>query len=364
MLEAGAGRAEPTPSRWRIVVRIVFLLLTAGALYILWPSLIAVFREWPELLRIEPYWFPAILGLEITSFVLAWGLLRLALRTKAMFRVATAQLSGNAFSRLVPGGAAAGGALQYSMLVQGGLEPARVGAAVTAASFISTGTLLALPVLAVPAVVFGAPAPSGLTQAAWLGAGMFAVVFAVSAVLLSFDRPLEATGRLLQRLQNRVRRRKGEPTRVDLPQKLLLARNQMRTTLGRDWWKALLFSVGNWAFDYGALLAALWAVGARPRPSLVLLAYVGAAVLGMIPITPGGLGFVEAGLAATLALAGVPAAEAALAVLAYRLVSYWLPLPAGGIAYVAYRRRYGRIDRVNEPGEGSEVVATEPRPNA
>ena len=74
--------------------------------------------------------------------------------------------------------------------------------------------------------------------------------------------------------------------------------------------------------------------------SLVLLAYVGAAVLGMIPLTPGGLGFVEAGLTALLALAGVPGPEAVLATLAYRLVAYWLPLLVGPIAYVFYRRRY------------------------
>jgi putative heme transporter len=61
----------------------------------------------------------------------------------------------------------------------------------------------------------------------------------------------------------------------------------------------------------------------------------------MIPITPGGLGFVEAGLTATLVLAGVSAGTAAIATLAYRLVSYWLPLPAGLLAYGLYRRRYG-----------------------
>jgi uncharacterized membrane protein YbhN (UPF0104 family) len=49
---------------------------------------------------------------------------------------------------------------------------------------------------------------------------------------------------------------------------------------------------------------------------------------------------VEAGLAGTLALAGVAAAPAALATLAYRLVSYWLPLPAGLAAWVLHRRRY------------------------
>ena len=51
-------------------------------------------------------------------------------------------------------------------------------------------------------------------------------------------------------------------------------------------------------------------------------------------------GFVEAGLAVTLVWAGLPAAQATLAVLAYRMVSYWLPLIAGIAAAVVYRRRY------------------------
>jgi uncharacterized protein (TIRG00374 family) len=80
-------------------------------------------------------------------------------------------------------------------------------------------------------------------------------------------------------------------------------------------------------------------LGARPRLSLVLLAYTAAAVLTMIPLTPGGLGFVEAGLAATLTAAGIPAGNALLATLAYRLFSFWLPLPAGAVAYLLARRR-------------------------
>jgi uncharacterized protein (TIRG00374 family) len=72
----------------------------------------------------------------------------------------------------------------------------------------------------------------------------------------------------------------------------------------------------------------------------VLLAYVAAALLGMIPFTPGGLGFVEAGLTGLLALAGVGASAAVVATLAYRLVSFWLPIPAGGVAYGVFRKRY------------------------
>lgn len=78
--------------------------------------------------------------------------------------------------------------------------------------------------------------------------------------------------------------------------------------------------------------------------SLVLLAYAVAAVLGMIPITPGGVGFVEAGLTAMLVLAGVPGDKALLATLAYRIASYWLPLPAGLGAHLLFRHRYGGAD--------------------
>jgi uncharacterized protein (TIRG00374 family) len=62
----------------------------------------------------------------------------------------------------------------------------------------------------------------------------------------------------------------------------------------------------------------------------------------MLPFTPGGLGFVEVGLVGTLQLAGVSPAQAVLATLAYRLVAFWLPIPVGLVAYVVYRRRFGR----------------------
>ena len=65
-----------------------------------------------------------------------------------------------------------------------------------------------------------------------------------------------------------------------------------------------------------------------------------AIVLAQIPVTPGALGFVEAGLMAMLVLAGVGAADAALATLAYRLASYWLPLPAGAAAWGIHAWRY------------------------
>ncbi|MGZ8580699.1 MAG: lysylphosphatidylglycerol synthase transmembrane domain-containing protein [Actinomycetota bacterium] len=345
---AGEIQVEVRSKRGAILLRLAFLAVTVVALYILWPSLLSVFETWPELLDLNPGWFVAMFALEGLSFLCIWGLQRIALRTKRWFGVATAQLAANAFSRVVPGGAAAGGALQWRMLTDSGVDGARVATALTAASLISTGTLFMLPVLTLPAALLGRPVPGGLAQAAWLGGVVFVVAFVLGWRLLFHNRLLRRIGRGAQWLRNRLQR--GKPPVTDLPARLVVQRDEIRDALGDTWWEALLFSLGNWLFDYLALLAAITAVGSRPRPTLVLLAYSASMVLAMIPITPGGLGFVEAGLTGLLALAGVSAGDAVLAVLAYRLVSFWLPLPAGGVAAYLHRRRYRGRETIAEPG--------------
>jgi hypothetical protein len=321
----GEVRIEVRAKRRAIVVRLLFLIITVIALYILWPSLLTVFETWPELLDLNPVWFAAMFVLESLSFVCVWGLQRIALVTDRWFGVATAQLAANAFSRVVPGGAAAGGALQWRMLTDSGVDGARVATA-----------------------LLGRPVPGGLAQAAWLGGVVFVAAFLLGWRLLFHDRLLARIARGAQWVRNRLHR--GKPPVTDLPARLVVQRDEIRDALGDTWWKALLFSLGNWLFDYLALLAAITAVGSRPRPTLVLLAYSASMVLAMIPITPGGLGFVEAGLTGLLALAGVSAGDAVLSVLAYRLVSFWLPLPVGGVAAYLHRRRYRGREAIAEPG--------------
>ena len=132
---------------------------------------------------------------------------------------------------------------------------------------------------------------------------------------------------------------------VILPeQRAIEERDRVRDALGSRWPWAVVAVVSKWAFDYFALIAAVAATGAGVEAVPLLLAYLATSVLKMIPITPGGLGFVEAGLAATLVWAGVSTADATLATLAYRLVSYWLPLVAGLAAAVAYQRRYPKVE--------------------
>jgi uncharacterized protein (TIRG00374 family) len=119
----------------------------------------------------------------------------------------------------------------------------------------------------------------------------------------------------------------------------VVQRDEVAERLGDRLLYACFAAVGRWAFDLLALVTAIIAVGASPQFSLVLLAYVAAQLLAQIPVTPGGIGVVEAGLTATLALAGVAGGDAAVATLAYRLVSYWLMLPAGLVGWIVHRRR-------------------------
>ena len=67
------------------------------------------------------------------------------------------------------------------------------------------------------------------------------------------------------------------------------------------------------------------------------VAYGAANIASAIPLTPGGLGVVEVALVAITVGFGSPRATAVLAVLGYRVVSYWLPLIPGAIAYVRIR---------------------------
>ena len=310
-----------------------------------------MFSSGPQLRNVNPLWGVPIVLAEVASFACMWALLRLALDVKPWFPVATAQLAGNAFSRIVPGGAAAGGAMQFDMLRQAGIGTTWAATSVTAVSLISTATLLGLPVISIVSILItGASVERNLFRVGSIAVVVCVGAIAGGAVLLFADRPLLWLGEVIQKARNRVLRKRAPVE--DLPDRFVDERDLIRRVLGAGWWQALIYSAGNWLLDLMALLIALAAVGAEPRASVVLLAYVVAAFLGMIPITPGGLGFVEAGLLGTLALAGIGTDQALLATLLYRLAAYWLPIPAGAVAYVLAGRKYGRPMHADKAAKG------------
>jgi uncharacterized protein (TIRG00374 family) len=329
------------PLAWRQILKRAVVVAVAGvSIYLVLPTITEVFASWPRLSTLDPIWFTGAIAAEVAHFTCTFALQRLALRTKAWFPVVTSQLAGNAITLIVPGGAAVGAAVQFRMLAASGRDNSSTVGGLAAFSLLGVGGLLALPVFALPVILFGAPTSRGLVNAAILGAVGFVIFAALGAVVLAYDAPLRWVGQVAQRLRNAVLRKRAPLTGLD--ETLLEQRNEIRAALGEQWWQALLLSAGRLAFDYLCLLFALRATGSRPRPSLILVAYAVAGVVGMIPATPGGLGLVEASLTGLLVLAGVDSSQAVLATLAYRLASYWAPLACGPVAYGLFRIRYRR----------------------
>jgi uncharacterized protein (TIRG00374 family) len=327
-----------TAQIWAWIKQGVFLALGVTALYLFSPQILDVISSAERIRTIRPGWFVVMVGLEILSFACAWWLIRIVLPEVSWFVVSTSQLVANAVSRIF-GGAASGGATLYRMLSVSGVSNSKAAGALAATSILSTAALFAIPAAGFLMAVVGAPVPEALWPAAVAGGVLFALLVFFGWLAVGFDRPLVALGRFLGRAATVLSRRLGRTWSVR-PERLLEERDRLVDVLGPRRGRAVTAASLNWAFDYLALVAALYAVGADPRLSLVLLAYSGAAVLAMIPITPGGLGFVEAGLWWLLVVSGISSQDALLATAAWRFVSLWFPILCGVPAWLALRLRY------------------------
>jgi uncharacterized protein (TIRG00374 family) len=333
--------------------RAVALTLTGCGLYIVMPSLLTFFGSWPRLAEVDLLWFVLLGLLELGSFAALWWLTRMALSPDPALAelpdepppparwasVATAQLAGNAASKVVPGGPAAGGVVQGSLLVRDGQPGAVVASALAGVGLLTTAVLLLLPVLTVPALLIGPPPAEQLRWGLLVSLILAVVLVALGVAALTWPRSVSVTGRLIGRIVHPVKR-SVTPARV--ANLLLAQRARVRAVFSGRWMRAIFAAAANRMFDYAALVAALTAFDAHARPAEVLLAYVVAQALTMVPITPGGLGFVESGLTALLVVIGVSADTAVVGTLLYRLVSYWLPIPVGALAWAGWRLHTNR----------------------
>jgi uncharacterized membrane protein YbhN (UPF0104 family) len=323
--------------RSKFAKRAILLAVTAVSIYLVIPSLSATFSSWPELQRLREGSLLIMTGLTVLSLISFWILLGLCLRSKAWVLMATSQLASAAIARILPGGSATATAVQYRLLSDAGVPATTVGTGLTVATLLNFAVLFALPVFAVPAILTGAPIDSALVSGAIAAAISFVGAAIIGGLFLLWDRPLIALGNVIDAIAARFGK-DGADT-APRAERLVDARDLIRSHLATTWYRVVLASFGKWGFDYLTLVMAVRGVGHDDTSSVLLLAFVTASVLGRIPLTPGGLGFVEAGLTGTLVLAGLSAGDAATATLAYRLVSYWLPIPVGALAYGFHRHR-------------------------
>ncbi|HEU5387081.1 MAG TPA: flippase-like domain-containing protein [Streptosporangiaceae bacterium] len=227
------------------------------------------------------------------------------------FRTTLAQLAGS-FVTLVTPAAVGGAALNIRYLQRRKIPAAVAAASVGVAQVVAFALHLAL--LVVLAAIAGSSAEENIQPPQWAWyvlAGLVVVALAVAAI--------PAARRVLRA---RVSPMIGQV----LPRLLEVAQHPRKLALGIG--GALLLSA-----TYILCLAACVAAFGRTVPiASIGVVYLTGSAIGSILPTPGGLGGVEAALTAGLTAAGVPGAAAVSAVLLFRLLTFWLPVPFGWTA--------------------------------
>ncbi len=102
---------------------------------------------------------------------------------------------------------------------------------------------------------------------------------------------------------------------------------------------ALLF----WFGDIFCLYFALLSFNYTPHISIVIFTYCVSKIMATISFIPGGLGVIEASMSLLLIGFGVPAPTALAAVLIFRLISFWLPIPLGLVSFLNLQRNYTKM---------------------
>lgn len=243
-------------------------------------------------------------------------------------------------NHVVPGGAATTAAVNYRLFGLAGVPRPELALVL---GLQAIGSAVVLNLLLWLALLISIPT-TGLHPIYVTAAALGAIVMLLfGAGVLALLHGQDHLGRWARRASDRIP--KLEPERVD--QVLTELATQLRQ-LGADQ-RRLLTAIGlaaaNWLLDAAALWVFLSAFGHTPHVVGLLVAYGLAYVIGAIPVTPGGLGVIEAVLIPTLVGFGTPASVAAVGVVAYRLVNFWLPIPTGFAAYVLVERSLsGRSD--------------------
>ena len=200
-------------------------------------------------------------------------------------RVITSQLAGNALAKVAPGGGAVGAALQYRMLVQAGLLPARTSRGSPRRTCSCSPSCSRCRCSRCRRSLRGA-VDRDLLEAALIGLAVFVALFGVGASCCC-HRPAAGLGRA-RRCSACATGCAAAPSRCAAA-RAAAARARPHHRHPRP---ALEARAAGDRRALGVRLRARcsprWRRSARtPRPGLVLLAFCAAQLLAQIPVTPG-----------------------------------------------------------------------------
>jgi uncharacterized membrane protein YbhN (UPF0104 family) len=289
-----------------------------------------------------------VLAVSVVTYLAVYGLPFMAAVPRLRFWQGQ-QVNQAAFTigNGLPAGGAVGLGVQYGMLAGYGVDQTAGTAAVAAIAVWSTLVTLGVPVLGIGAMQLSGHGSRGYLVPSALA--LVALLATVGGFALAMRRESVAAG--LAQLSNHVlapfarRFRKGR--QLDLVPGFLAFRSDLVDLVRRRWALITAAQLAVIGAQFAVLYCSLRGVEGWSRASTPMLVVFGAfamAQLGMmIPLTPGGLGTVDAALITLLVSQGVPAGQATAADLVWRAASFVPQILVGATALLAWSRlRAGR----------------------
>lgn len=309
---------KPTSVNLKVNKKQIFLvLLMVIGLYVIVPQIGDFKSSLHLLLKPQPQWVVVAVALTaMTYFAGALTYLLLAFKKLRYQQVVLVQLAAMFINRLLPGGIGALGA-NYAYLRHVKHSPTQAGSAVAINNLLGVVghvVLVAGTMLLYSGQTNFISGSNKFINLFLVLSGIIAVVFV--SVYLGFGR--KKFVRALKDIRKQLLSYKKRPLRLPL---------------------ALLSSMSLTAFNVLCLLACAMAMGVHVSFAVVLLIFSFGVGAGTATPTPGGLGGFEAGLVAGFVAYGVATPVALAVALIYRIISYWLPLLVGGVAFIICQQR-------------------------
>ena len=304
--------------------------------YLVVPELIGASKDLYLLARFNAAWLVAGVVLEALS-LFCYGLLTQALlppgaRNPGLSRLFRIDLAAAAVAHVIPAGTLGSAGIGYRLFTAEGIKGN------DAAVMMATkglGSTVVLNVLLWLSLVISIPLAGFHPIYVTVAVTGAVVLVAVAALTIGITRGARRASRILHAVGDRIPGLSG-----DRLEQVLLETAASLSAIGRDrrtLVKSLTWASLNWLLDAASLWCFVAAFGAFVNPVELFAAYGIANVAGALPLTPGGLGVVDSIAPLLLVSFGVNRSVATLGVLGWRLVNFWLPIPAGAIAYVSIK---------------------------
>ena len=344
-------------NRRRMLTLAAAVVLMIAAIYFIFPKVVGVSNTFDKLGDATWYWVVAAVGFNAGSFVAYTSLFSGVLggrdpddqmRDRIDLGVAfQITMAGFAATILFSAAGAGGVALTYWALRKAGMERRRAACrmvafmvvlyAVYLGSLVLFGVLLRTGVLAGEEPIAGTIIPAGIA------AGVLVVLGLVALVPGDFERRLAA-----------FRRRRKLQALATGPATLATGVRTALAYIRHPWRSASAVSgaVGWWAGNIGILWASFHAFDVSVPLGVVVQGYFVGMVANLAPSPAAGVGTVDAGMIGAFVLFGIPAETVFPAILVFRLIAFWLPIPLGVGAYVQLRRT---VQRWSEEDRGATI---------